>query len=404
MIDFNNLKTICKKNSEILNPLMESVLIPRILHNKKIIDEMARDFSRFLHITRNFPGNLADILAEQYLAHRIFRNNGLALKYAESGIPGNLTGPQRELLEFIASNPWRFRFSMINANPEKDFFDMIDILSEESFLLYSPAVQETLEDRRAILWFNLTGYNGNCWETFGPIGGFQSFSPDDIFFFATELNPRIENEEDLMNNLEKNPVPYMMLVEGAGLPPVFHNDDQLVQNSAVYMLDSIDGEKLKKDFTAEYNRGVNKFSLKNWEDHPHFSAAYHDENKKWLFLSSLTDRGFSSLAGSLRSFYPQISDEPFTRVSVTMIATAEKILKKKIILNEYEKLFYKKPSGEDSRTTGKMNRLLALALPYINSGKEPDIEKLAAESGLDHETVRQIIANVTDKLKDMKNR
>jgi hypothetical protein len=52
-------------------------------------------------------------------------------------------------------------------------------------------------------------FNGACWQTFGPVVPFRSFQPDDIFFFATELNLFIETEEDLMADVEENPFPYL---------------------------------------------------------------------------------------------------------------------------------------------------------------------------------------------------
>jgi len=35
----------------------------------------------------------------------------------------------------------------------------------------------------------------------------SELSSSDIFFFATELNPHIEHDQDLLRDLEKNPVP-----------------------------------------------------------------------------------------------------------------------------------------------------------------------------------------------------
>lgn len=44
---------------------------------------------------------------------------------------------------------------------------------------------------------------------------FQSFGPDDIFFFATEKNPDIEDESEVQEDIENDPLPYMMLLSGA---------------------------------------------------------------------------------------------------------------------------------------------------------------------------------------------
>jgi hypothetical protein len=57
--------------------------------------------------------------------------------------------------------------------------------------------------------FNLIGFNSGCWQSFGPVTGFQCFDADDILFYATELSDVIESASDLLENLEVNPVPYM---------------------------------------------------------------------------------------------------------------------------------------------------------------------------------------------------
>ena len=122
---------------------------------------------------------------------------------------------EMNFLEQHARQPWRFCFSIILENPAKDFFKMEDILTGEQFLLCSPGTSDINISQATALWFNLIAFNGACWQTFGPIGAYKSFEPDDIFFFATELDKRIQTEEDIVRNIDKNPLPYMMLLSGS---------------------------------------------------------------------------------------------------------------------------------------------------------------------------------------------
>lgn len=72
-----------------------------------------------------------------------------------------------------------------------------DVFTNEKYLLYSPAVKLTLQERNPLLWFNLISFNGECWQTYGFIAAYNSFTTDDIFFYATEVNHKINNEQDM---------------------------------------------------------------------------------------------------------------------------------------------------------------------------------------------------------------
>ena len=163
------------------------------------------------------------------------------------------------------------------------------------------------------------------WQSFGPIGAYSSFEPDDIFFFATELKPDIDDEHMLLENLESNPLPYMMLLSGGGAPLVFNKEEQIVHVLAEHELESINTKKLTKTFITEYNKGVYRLSLKTWSGYPHFSQAYYDENKKILVLSSLTDRGFSALVEGINEYGFNFPSDPLLRVNASMVLSASEI-------------------------------------------------------------------------------
>jgi len=85
--------------------------------------------------------------------------------------------------------------------------------------------------------------------------------------------------------------------------------------------------------------------------------------------------------------FPELPD---IHVSPTMLITAEKILKKKIILNPHEDLFEKEPAEEGKAELEKLNNLMPLLIAQVNDGKEPDIERLASEHGLDAQAAKSI--------------
>jgi len=85
----------------------------------------------------------------------------------------------------------------------------------------------------------------------GPISAYSAFEPEDIKLFTIELNRGqwFESGRELMENVEQNPVPYMLLFFGSRLPITFHKDDQIVQVLAKYDDDSFDPDIFGNEFT-----------------------------------------------------------------------------------------------------------------------------------------------------------
>lgn len=398
MIDFQYLENICQKNSEMSRSLVDEFLIYYAAQREKLDREMDQRLARYRHITRKFQQSWVNMLKAQYIAHRIFKEVGLIKKYLNHSELQRLDGAGRNYIEHQSTHPWRFSFSVITNVPAEDFYEMEDVFTGDPILLYSPGVTTILDEQLVVLWFNLISFNGACWQSFGPIGAYQSFESDDIFFFATELNPQIESEEDLVADVEKNPIPYMMLLAGGAFPPVFHKNDQIVQAIAEYNQDAFDVGSLEKDFKVEFAQAVYRLTLKRWGEYPHFSAAYYDETKKVLHLSAMTDRGFSALAHRLNLYGFDLWEEPDLRVNPSMLRLAQDILKKKIELNPDDALFTVKTPEKKQEKIDKLNHLLKLVLPEINAGREPDIEAMARKVGVDVKTAREVVGKVIKKL------
>ena len=404
MENFNALINTCNANSAMFSNVVEDFLLKDVVNHKKLAPEINTRFTHYLHIIKEFQDEWNNLLQMQYLVHAIFKKDGLIKSYLKHSAVQRLTQHEQNFLHQMASHPWKFSFSIIERQPGKHFFEMIDVFTSEWFLLYSPGISNILKERPIMLWFNLIGYNGACWQSYGPIGAYKSFQPDDIFFFATELHPhkQIETSNDLMADVETNPVPYMMLLSGSTYPVTLHKKDHILQVTAEYHIDSFNTKHLNTNFKIEYNSNVYKLSLKRWNDHPHFSSAFYDEKKKILFLYAMTDRGFSKLVEHLNESGFNLSPEPDIRIGMSMTMTAGKILKKKIILNEYDPLFAKDQPEQDKENMDEISDLLAMAIPEINAGRAPDIKLLASKTGVDEETARALLEQVTNKLDNLK--
>ena len=401
MNDFETIRKACDTSSSISKTVIDEFLIYYAAVQYKLDRTMTEAFSAYRHVTNEFEKEWVNRLKAQYLAHQIFKSGGLIRKMLPHAELKKLSPTKMHFLEQHARQPWRFCFSIILENPAKDFFKMEDILTGEQFLLCSPGTSDINKSQATALWFNLISFNGACWQSFGPIGAYKSFEPDDIFFFATELDRRIETEEDIARNIEKNPLPYMMLLSGANIPITVHKQDQMIMAYSEYPVDKFDTLALKKSFTSEFSHGVYRLSLKRWSGHPHFAQIYFDENKNIVLLAASTDRGYQALVNSINPFGYPFSEDPDIRVNMSMLITSEKILKKKIRLNDYDNLFQIESSPEDIEMMANINAFMSLILPDINAGRVPDIEKNAAKAGIDIETARNFYKAVSNKFGQM---
>jgi len=394
MIDYQKIERVCRESSAISGLVIDDFLINYAASHDKLEHEARVKLGKYKHITRNLGRSVINYLISQYIAHRIFRKDGLISKYLKHSALKGLLHEQKSFLLQQADTPWRFCFSMITANPAHDFYEMEDVFSQESFLLYSPGTADILKSGNKTLWFNLIGFNGYCWQSFGPINAYKSFEPDDIFFYATETTPYLEDETDIINHIESHPVPYMMLISGSEYPVTFHKNDQVVINQAEYHKGSFDLKQARRQFEMESANNVHRYSLKGWDDFPHFAYVYYDKDAKTLLLTAMTDKGFSKLAGALGSEGLDIPEDPDLRLNPAMLVTAGNILNRTIVLNPYEELFTKKTSPAEQEELDKINNVMNLILPDINAGREPDLQALSEKTGMDVKTIQTLASNL----------
>jgi hypothetical protein len=390
-MNYKAITLACLENDELIANVVDKFLIYYAAAHNKLEVEMERKFDAYDHVTLSYQEEWIKRSKAQFLAHKIFKKGGLIKSFLKHAALNFLTVSERRFLEFQAENPWRFSYSIIKKRQATNFFLMEDVFSNEEFLLYSPGVEFIQKDQPVVLWFNLITYNGSCWQTYGIVGHFKSFEPDDIFFFATELNPKIFDETELLAHIEQDPVPYMLLYTGSEIPMIFNQQDQLVSVIAEYELASLNTKKLTKKFKSEYHNGVYCLSLKNWDKPPHFAQVFYDEKKGSILLSAMTDRGFDALVNALNGFGYDFSEDPFIRVNISMLNVTSEILKKKIRLVEYEDLFSKKTSVSDQKNLEKINLLLRSVMPDINAKREIDIEQIADAAGVDIKIARKLI-------------
>ena len=381
----------CEGDNEISKVVIDDFLIYYAARRNRFDIEFEARSSRFSQLKKEMPTGWVGLAKAQYVAHRIFMEGGVINQYLNHSAIKNLSGEEQVFLRRLSTQPWRFSFSEIKGNPAPDFFEMEDVFTGKSFLLYSKSITQILSEQSVALWFNLIGFNGECWQTFGPVVDFQSFDADDIFFYASEVNASITSAEDLVNDLAHNPVPYMMLFARSNYPIIMHGAFEMVQLNSEANVASFDLKAMKKQFHVEHAGHVIKMSHKVWSEFPHHAEAFYDESKKIIVLSAHTDRGYTKMTILLNKSGFNLADEAEIRVHFPMLNVIKDLLKKDVDINPYRELFAEAIEEEDDEETYRLNKFLAMALPALNAGKEPNINALAKKAGVDPAIARAVI-------------
>ena len=402
MLDYNQLRDSCQNDSKISEAVIDKFLLYYAAQRDKVDREFETKISRFRDIEREMPSNWKGLIKAQFIVHRIFKEGGLIKKYLNHTAIKDLGNKEQNYLRRMAGHPWRFTFSEVSSSPAPDFYEMEDVFTGDVYLLYSRSMTQILSEYPVLLWFNLIGLNGSCWQSYGPVIGFKSFSPDDIFFYATEINPVIESEADLTEDIDENPIQYMILTAGSNYPLIESRGHEVVQVHGEGHSANFDIQALRNEFKVEYAESVFKLSHPAWSEPPHSSELYYKEKSGAVALTALTDRGYLEMSGLLKKHGVDIPTDPDIRIHLPILTLLEKVLKKRPELDPYARLFETKASPESEEIMTKLNRFMALALPYINSGKEPEVDALAKEAGVDPETARDLLQNAVDKIREMR--
>ncbi|MEX0680819.1 MAG: hypothetical protein WD097_05510 [Balneolales bacterium] len=399
MADYKKIKELCEFNSVLTNSVVDEFLLHYAAEKDKSDKKAKVALSRYRHITKKMPDGWYGMAMAQYMAHRIFRKDGLIQRYAGHSAMDRLDSAQQSWMELLKEHPWRFLFSEIIDSPAKDFYTMEDVFEGEHYLLYSPGTTQELQSGPVPLWFNLISWNGACWQTYGTIVPLRGMEFDDICYFTHRLYPRLDLEEarEPMTQVEKDPVPYMMLYCGSQYPLVFHENIQTVYTIAEYEDDSFHTGELDQAFKIEYAKGVYRLGLNGWDTFPHFAAAYYNESKKVLFLSAFSDDGFDRLVKALVECGYELSVEADFRVNPAMHATANEILKSKDPVIPYEK-YFPRETEEEKEESGRVNEALQKLIPDINAGRKPNIQAVAREAGMDPGDLQEFVDNLKKKI------
>lgn len=395
MPNFKELKKEIEQNRRISQRVIDEFLLYYAAEKDGLDRTFDNQITRYRHIVDKIPQQWKNYLKSQFIVHRIFKSGGLISKYINHVDVQNRSDRQLTFLQQQKENPWRFSFAEIIANPHSDFYTMHDLFTGEEYMVYSQSItQLRFKNPDIQTWFNLISPHETCAQTFGTVYYFQSFNYEDITFFAREIDPDLETDQEIANHIDNNPLPYTMLWSGATLPPVAHGDHFIRHMAARYYDDDFSSEPFQDQFQIEYARDVYRLSLTGWNQFPHFAVAYFDEREDLLHLTAMTDIGFKKLVEAVNNGGYELPLHPHDDVSPGMMGTASDILRRDITLNPFENQF---EPEEDQEQFTELNHFLGLLVDAINNDRQPDIKKMADKAGVDYETAAEIARQMIEK-------
>jgi hypothetical protein len=405
MHDFQKIKQICERNSDLTREFVDEFLLYFVSGREGLDDKLRRQIAMYKHIVAKMNKSWANYLMSQLIAHRLFKKDGLAIKYVSNPTIQSRSGNEIRFLEFQIKNPWRFSFCRIIGKPSADFYEMQDVLSQETFLLYSQGVGSIIKESgmEPALWFMLIGFNGECYQTYSTIEYFKGFQPFDIFFFAKKLKADLLFSTDVPALIDLNPIPFLMLWIGGEIPVTYNKEHLMVCCQSEYRLKEFNTAIYEKDFNIEERQKVVRLGLKDSDVFPHFSTAYFDRKKNLLMLSSMTKHGYDILVTVLNKHDNDYPKEPDILSTLGMIHTVKNVLRIDVAVNPYEKRFINKTPAKDKEVINTMNVFLRKLIDKLNNKEPYNLEVLANESGVDIENAKQMEVQLKQTIKNMPN-
>jgi hypothetical protein len=397
MIDYQIIKLKCAEDTELSIRALDKCLLHYHLdkaQNKLTLQFVLNSYWRQLV---DLEPQLVDLLVAEFTAHQLFGQKHLIQEYLKDPEMLKLPEAEYQYLEWHAKHTWRFSFAVIQDNPEPGFFNMLDLLTNESYLLYSPGLQKICKTGVPRLCFNLISFNGLCWQTYGVVICSRAYTWDDIFFLSEWINPEIEDEEGIAQEVESNCFPFLLLVLGMNSPIVSSQGYEIIFCGATDYCQSINLDQMQFKFSISSKGCIVQMKPHEMSEFPHDTVAYFDPKKKEIIRNASTLEGYDFLTEALRESGIEVETGADYYVTPAMYTAAEKILDQKISLTSEHRRLFNKPLSKEDELTKRMNKFVQMILPNINSGEKPDIEGMAFAAGLDSDLGEELWEKLSNK-------
>jgi hypothetical protein len=399
MTNYSQIKTICEEHSQLHAQVIDEFLMYFVVAKAGLNREIESAEKKYMHVIKKMPPGFFPTVSAEFIIGKALMRDGLLQKHINNPLIQQLSDKELKHVNHLLENPWRYIFGRIINQPSEDFFIVRDEILGDEVLIYSPGIQRNCEEGyQHALFFLLIGNNGHCWQTYNLIAAYQSFIIDDIFNFGIEISNNIEDDESFMDTVYHNPFPFFMLLIGQDYP-LAENKGQLLRHYiAENAVNNVSIETLEKKFQIKSNKGVYQFKIDKFQDTIDFAEAYYIKRTNTLYRYAMTASSFDEMTQLLIESGLDIPEMEDFSIGLGMDLAISEILKRKLTVNPYSKLFpEKKASAEEVRELNEVNQFLDAIIPFINSGEEPNIPLIAAQIGIDVSEATELYLSIKEK-------
>lgn len=403
--DYKAIESHCHSHNEVSKGLIDEYLMYFASRRFKIDQQFDLEVKRHKFMTSRWNPAVLRFFKAMYINGKTFGRNGYISELLIDPNLRSLSNDEMGLLEIQKEHPWRFSLTAILEKVAKDFYKVADCFTEEVFLLYSPSTTNILEQDGNKLIYMQRLYNGLCWQSSGIIFAHHVLDEDDFFFFATELNDQIESDKMVSDEMNTNPLPFMLLYEYSEIPQMLQGG--IISRICYSEEDNVQMnlKELEFDFRISTYKEFVDLKLPTFEGFPHFTRAIHNTNSRQLTLHSSSIEGFVSLINKLQERGVTVDTQPLVMISPVMQIAVEKILQRNLdfltvpnmlddadekgklieITNhhdDFNKDTNSKSIDEAEISEVQLMDFMHLAVPYLNKGLEIPIDKLAKDANI----------------------
>ncbi|MCK4990945.1 MAG: hypothetical protein KAS29_10685, partial [Bacteroidales bacterium] len=107
MKSYDELRKICERTSLITERVVDDFLISYAAGHRGLEKKMEQQFERFRHVGKQLGKQVVNMLKSQYLAHKIFQQEGLIGKFLKHPALDRFKGEDRDYLLQQHKLPWR---------------------------------------------------------------------------------------------------------------------------------------------------------------------------------------------------------------------------------------------------------------------------------------------------------
>lgn len=378
---------VCNRTSEILEALDQKVL-EWADTEVGLYDIFFEEMEEYREAVQDMPEEWRMGISNQFTAGKVFANPP-TLKKCLNENRDVLNREEKQLIRRFLGNPWFYSVFSVEEEIGKNFLRIYDYAEKEEFLLYSKGVQQ-FHRYSTRLYLCLMLDNGECLQTYGTINHYKGLSARDIETFARFTGHHFERSGDLSTAINHNPLPFLLLMLFAEIPPVMIREGlkEFCYHSA--KVDDFSPPDLAKTFNTVEKEGIIRFTRKESPEPDYYQGLYYEKENRMLHAYGLTLDYYTSIVEHLKNRY-DFPEEPAWRISPPMIVALEKILGVQLPVYKFERLFTPKPDPETAATVEKLNALIKEITDNHNKGIAYSVDELAEKYDVPGSEISKIL-------------